>query len=89
MTSCIERQTPPDEQDGRAVAAVVQADAEEEALGDRVRLALCVRLSSAGPEVREVFCGSLPKHDSRARCYGHVGDGPIEWDNWCYGEFGD
>lgn len=89
VASCAEGQPLPDEPDGWGPATVAPADAEEEALGDRVRLVLCVRFSNAGPEVREVFCGSLPRPDARARCYGHVNDSPIEWENWCYGEFGD
>jgi hypothetical protein len=89
VASCVESQPSPDEQDGTALATILPASAEEYALSDTVRLVVCVRLGNAGPEVREVFCGSLPRPDARARCYGHVNDGAIEWANWCYGEFGD
>jgi hypothetical protein len=48
---------------------------------------VCVLLKRSCDGPRVAFCNSQPDVQVRGRCFSHVKDSPVAWENWCYNEF--
>jgi hypothetical protein len=50
---------------------------------------VCVLLEGSSELVRVAFCNSQPDRLVRGRCFCHLKDSPVSWQNWCYNEFSE